>query len=111
MKARFILYLPLLACTALAAQTLPAPLPPVQESPALQGRKNQKIEHIHVEDSGASIDELRVGGQTQSITVQPKADVPAYEITPTDMARTRPADQREGLSSANGQRVWDVLKF
>ena len=80
-----------------------------QEQP--EGRKNQRVERIHVEDSGASIDELRYGGQTQSIMVQPKADVPAYEIQPTDLARSRPADHRDGIGSATGQRVWNVLKF
>ena len=55
--------------------------------------------------------ELRVGGQTQSITVQPKANVPSYEIQPTDMARSRPADNRDGMSSATGKRVWNVLGF
>ena len=54
---------------------------------------------------------MRYGGQTQSITVQPKADVPEYEIQPTDLARSRPADHRDGMSSATGQRVWNVFKF
>ena len=67
-----------------------------QEDPADKpvGRKNQKIERIHVEDNGSKVDELRVGGQTQQIVVQPKARVPAYEIRPRD-----------------GQRVWNVLGF
>jgi hypothetical protein len=99
---------PLLVCTALAAQTVPpAPSP----TPAADGRKNQRVERIHHEDKGSVIDELRYGGQTQSITVQPKADVPEYEIQPTDLARSRPADHRDGLSSATGQRVWNVFRF
>jgi hypothetical protein len=107
MYPRFILLAPLLAWTALAAQTVPAP-----QSPApVEGRKNQRIERIHVEDGGARIDELRYGGQTQSIVVQPKADVPEYEIQPTDLARSRPADHRDGLSNATGQRVWNLFRF
>ena len=35
------------------------------------GRRNQKIERIRIEDAGNVIDEVRDGGQTQSITVQP----------------------------------------
>lgn len=93
----------------MAAQT--AATPPVQESPPLEGRKNQRIERIQVEDAGVKIEELRVGGQTQSITVQPKANVPEYEIQPTDLARSRPADNRDGLGSATGQRVWNVFRF
>jgi len=111
MHPRFLLLVPLLACTALAAQTVPAPAPQVQESSRPEGRKNQKVELIHVEDDGAIIDEVRYAGQTQSIKVQPKANVPGYEIQPTDMARSRPADHRDGMSSATGQRVWNVLNF
>jgi starvation-inducible outer membrane lipoprotein len=110
MHARLLLIAPLLACAALAAQTVPAP-PLVQETQGTEGRKNQKVQRIRVEDGGAVIDEVRYGGQTQSITVQPKANVPEYEIQPTDLARSRPADNRDGMSSATGQRVWNVFKF
>jgi hypothetical protein len=102
-----MLLAPLLACAAVAAQTVP---PPEAPAPA-EGRKNQRIERIHHEDAGARIDELRYGGQTQSIVVQPKADVPEYEIQPTDLARSRPADHRDGMSSATGQRVWNLFRF
>jgi hypothetical protein len=110
MRPSLLLLVPLLASTALAAQTVPAP-PLVQESQPLDGRKNQRVQKIHVEDAGASIDEIRYGGQTQSITVQPKANVPGYEIAPTDMGRSRPADHRDGMGSATGQRVWNLFKF
>jgi hypothetical protein len=76
-----------------------------------EGRQNQKIERIRIEDGGSRIDELRYGGQTQSITVQPKADVPEYGIQPPDLARVRPGDQRDGMGNAAGQRFWNVLKF
>ena len=82
----------------------------IEREGTLDPRKNQKIERIRVEDAGNRIDELRVGGQTQNITVQPKADVPAYEIQPSDLARDRPADSREGMS-ARKQRVWNVFGF
>ncbi len=102
----FIFSCVVLACGTLHAQALPAdPQPPAE------GRRNQKIERIRVEDGGARIDELRIGGQTQSITVQPKANVPEYEFQPTDLARSRPADNRDGLSSPSSQRVWNILKF
>lgn len=54
----------------------------------------QRTERIHVEDAGASIDELRVGGETRSITVQPRGGMPAYEIAP-----------------GSGERNWKVLSF
>jgi len=105
-----MLLAPFLAWTALAAQTVPAP-PLVQESQQTEGRKNQKVERIRTEDAGVRIDEVRYGGQTQSIVVQPKADVPEYEIQPTDLSRARPGDHRDGMSNATGQRVWNVFKF
>jgi hypothetical protein len=76
----------------------------------LDPRKNQKIERIHVEDAANRIDELRVGGETRSIVVQPKSAMPAYEIQPDDLARSRPADSRDGLAGRK-QRVWNVLGF
>jgi hypothetical protein len=79
-------------------------------SEPLEPRKNQKIERIVVEDAGSRVDELRVGGETKSITVQPKAAVPAYEMLPSDLARSRPADRRDGMASGS-QRVWNVLDF
>jgi hypothetical protein len=109
MHPRFLLLAPLLACAAAVAQTAPAALP-VQQAPQLEGRENQKVEHIRVEDDAVVIDEVRYAGQTQSVKVKPKA-APEYEIQPTDMARTRPGDHRDGLSSATGKRVWNVLDF
>ncbi|RZL64873.1 MAG: hypothetical protein EOP81_06755 [Variovorax sp.] len=107
-----------LACAAplfaAHAQTAPqpAPAPPdVQATPgADEGRKTQKVENIHVEDSGASVDEVRYGGRTQSITVQPKANVPGYQVLPDDGGRSRQG-AGETSSSGNGPRVWNVLKF
>lgn len=82
----------------------------IEREGTLDPRSNQKIERIRIEDAGNRIDELRVGGQTQSVTVQPKADVPAYEIQPDDMARSRPSENRDGLA-ARKQRVWNVFSF
>ena len=108
MRAPCLLLLSLAAWTTVSAQTS-APL--VQDQQQADPRRNQKIERIHIEDNGARIDELRVGGQTQSITVQPKANVPEYEFQPTDLARSRPADNRDGLSSPSSQRVWNLFRF
>ena len=97
-----------LACMA-AAQT-PAAVPAPPES--LEGRQNQKIARIRHEDAGSRIDEVRVGGQTPSITVQPKVEgLPAYDVQPASMLRGRPRDPREGLDNAGGQRSWNVLRF
>lgn len=96
------------------AQTPPpqsASAAPAAESQPLDGRRNQKIEHITVEDRGAKVDEVRYGGVTQSITVQPKdSALPSYDIQPTDGTRQR-TGATDGNSSSGGQRVWNVLKF
>jgi hypothetical protein len=54
----------------------------------------KRTERILVEDAGSRIDELRVGGETRSITVQPKGGAPAYQIQPV-----------------SGARSWNVLAF
>ena len=48
----------------------------------------KRTERIRIEDAGARIDELRVGGETLSITVQPKGGMPTYQIAPTSGARS-----------------------
>jgi hypothetical protein len=81
------------------------------ENTGALGRQNQKIEHIRIEDKGATVDEMRYGGQTQSITVKPKSDMPSYEVRPNDGSRTAPPGQAETGANGNGPRVWNVLKF
>ncbi len=114
------LWLTLLAALPLAAavaQTpVPAPAgaaPATPQAPARIQRRDQAIERIRTEDTGARIDELRVGGETQKITVQPKAGVPAYEIKPAEGARgAAPAAAPAAAGGdTNGSRVWNVLKF
>ncbi|SIP92891.1 hypothetical protein [Pseudacidovorax sp. RU35E] len=84
---------------------------PTAESQPLDGRRNQKIEHITVEDRGAKVDEVRYGGVTQSITVQPKdSALPSYDIQPGDGTRQR-SGATDGTSSNAGKRVWNVMKF
>ncbi len=54
----------------------------------------QRAERIHVEDAGARIDELRIGGETKTIVVQPKGGMPAYQIQP-----------------GSGERSWKIANF
>lgn len=73
------------------------------------GAIEQKVERIRLEDQGSTIDEVRIGGQTRSITVQPGVtNLPEYEVQPSDGARNRP---RSGSESTTGPRVWNVIKF
>lgn len=53
------------------------------------------------------IEELRVRGETQQITVQSKASgVRSYQIVPAAAGRDLSQDRRN-----TGQRVWSVLSF
>lgn len=66
----------------------------------------QRVERIEIQDSGNRIDELRVGGQTRSIRVEPKSGTPAYDV--------QPGNPRQSLDSANGNsgpRTWKILHF
>ncbi len=75
------------------------------------GRLNQRTQRIQVEDAGSRVDEVRVGGQTQSISVQPKAgNMPSYEVQSPDGARSR-AGANSGAETSTAPRVWNVLKF
>jgi hypothetical protein len=72
---------------------------------------DQRIERIEVQDAGARIHELRVGGETQTITVQPANGMPAYEVVPANGARHRAIDGRDGGQGSVGARVWKLLNF
>ena len=102
-----LVFVGLLACTGFAgAQTgTPAAKPPstpAADPPALApattsqpgSRSNQLIERIRVEGGTTQIDEVRVGGETRSITVQPRSGLPAYDVQP-----------------ATGARAWKVFGF
>ena len=107
----------LIACAANSAfaQTGTASAPAVSASGTAAGsageRPEPSIQRIRTEDAGTRIDELRVGGETQSITVQPKTgpNTPAYEVKPSDSAKGNALSQSSG--DTNGSRVWNVLKF
>ena len=65
----------------------------------------KRTEHIVVEDKGSRIEELRVGGETKTITVQPKGGMPAYEVLPEN------GTSGNANGGTTGSRVWKVLGF
>jgi len=115
MRAAPLLLLLSLAAGPVLAQSLPAtpiegaPGTPIEGAPdAPPDRTNQRVERIRIEDEGSRVDELRIGGQTRSITVTPKVtEMPAYEVQPTEGERAR---NRSG-SEITGPRVWNIRKF
>ena len=88
-----------LSCVSLCCAQSPAPVakasaPRIASSSTITAAVETRTERIRVEDSGARIDELRVGGETKTIDVQPKGSLPAYQIAP-----------------GSGERSWKILSF
>ena len=118
MRAPTLFFTAVLASAAAWAQpsteSAPAAAPApsqqtTQENSAAPSRQNQRIERIRDEDAGSRVDELRVGGQTQNINVQPKVGkMPSYEVKPGNAAKD--GINQNGSDGTNGRRVWN-LKF
>ena len=104
---RAVLLLSLFLTCAGLSQAQTSPPAPAAAGPAAQ-RPEKRTENIRVEDAGTRIDEVRVGGETTSITVTPKGGLPEYEIVPSDGIHNPPTGNRD---SAGGSRVWKILGF
>lgn len=63
-----------------------------------------------VEDGRARIEEVRIRGRLQKVTVAPKGVAPGYEILTGDGSRDL-ADGTDSSRGATGKRVWNVLRF
>lgn len=99
---KIFLYIAAFAASAATAQTLPEN----HETPS----RDQRIERITHEDKASRIEELREGGQTRRITVQPKGEgMPAYEVEPAQ--RTHGAGAASGGSGTNGRSTWRAFEF
>ena len=90
---------------ALSAATL---LTACASSPnSAPGSVDASTQHLVSEDDHVRIDELRVRGQTQRLSVQNKGSgAPGYDILPPTGGHD-PSKSRD----ATGQRVWPVLSF
>ena len=106
----------ILALAAAAAASAQAPAPAASPAAASSGAavtrdelqldpRTQRVEHIRTEDAGSRVDEVRAGGETKSITVQPKANVPPYSVQPADPTNMSHGEAGPG---APGRRVWKV---
>ncbi|MCZ2499254.1 hypothetical protein GN316_21055 [Xylophilus sp. Kf1] len=98
----------LLAPAAVFAQAAP-PVEPIEGPAPRTPRVEQKVERLRVADEGTEIDEVRYGGQTQSITVQPRG-VKEYDVAPTVGPRRRAAE-RDGGDASGGARTWKMIGF
>ena len=68
------------------------------------------VKRTVIDDGRARIEELRVRGQLQKVTVAPKGGVPGYEILLGDGAHPIGDDPGTSRGSA-GKRVWNVFRF
>jgi hypothetical protein len=83
------------------------------EEVPVSGRQSEpKIQRLVTEDDATRIEELRVRGQTQSITVTPKkgAIQKPYEILPANDGRDM-SYNGQATRGAAGKSVWRVLNF
>ena len=99
---QFLPFLLLVACTAASAQGL--------EAPATRQPAEPVVQRIVVEDEGARIEELRVRGQVQRITVKPK-NAREYEIVAPVGGRDPSQNRANQQPGAGGQRVWKLFNF
>ena len=97
----FILVCLVLPC---AAQQAPAAPPPAGEP---------EVQRTVIEDSGARIEELRVRGQVQRITVAPKGGGKRYEILTGNGLTDIPGGVNAGRGAAGtaGKSAWNVFAF
>ena len=108
---RALLLLAGLSCAFAHAQNPATPAGQPADPAAAAPRTEKRIERIRTEDAGSRVDEVRYGGETQSITVQTKSGLPEYEIVPSNGARNRPIGERDAASGSSGQRVWKLFDF
>ena len=82
-----------------------------QEASTARTAVEPVVKHTVIEDEGARIEELKVRGQTQRISVTPKVGPrQVYEIIPGDGGRDL-SDGAGATRGAAGKRVWRVMSF
>ena len=96
-----------ISLSAMPAHAADGPVP-AAETPLANGEP--AVRHTVIDDGRTRIEELRVRGQLQRITVEPKGRAPAYEIVTGDGAPDF-ADGAGGSRGAAGKRVWNVFRF
>ena len=70
------------------------------------------VKRTVIDDSSARIEELRVRGQLQKVTVHPKDGAPGYEIIITSGSPEQAFSAGQaGSRGSSGKRVWNLLQF
>jgi hypothetical protein len=97
---------------------VPAPVPaalppeaPLDVSAAADRATNEPVvKRTVIDDKHTHIEELRVRGQLQKVTVAPKDGAPGYQVI-TDANSRDLSTGATNSRGATGQRVWDLLHF
>ena len=102
------------AARAPAASSQPAAVSrsaPIEASASLDRAADEPaVQRTVIDNRQTHIEELRVRGRLQKITVVPKGGAPAYEVITDD----DPRGLGENINNARGpvgRRVWKVLNF
>jgi hypothetical protein len=100
------------AALVLALLSPPAPAADVAVAKsAAQGVADARVSITVIEDDSTHIEETRVRGQTQKVTVQAKnSKAPSYEIIMGDGSRDL-SDGPGSTRGAAGKRVWNIFNF
>jgi hypothetical protein len=80
-----------------------------EQQPAAARDGEPRVQHTVIEDDATRIEELKVRGQTQRMTVTPKG-LKSYEILPADQGRDM-SDSAGSQRGAAGKRVWRIITF
>jgi hypothetical protein len=101
------------AVVAYAADAPPATRAPASAeatAPADGLRSEPVVKRTVIDDDLVHIEELRVRGQLQKVTVESKGRAPGYEILVGDGSRDLSSGANTSRGAA-GQRVWNVFRF
>ena len=111
--AAAVLIVPGLLAVAQTTAPVIAAVPVLPDAPATaaSGVAEPAIRRTVIDDKGTHIEELRVRGQLQKVTVDNKGRAPNYEVLTHDGARDIADGGIVGLGGAAGKRVWNVLRF
>ncbi|MDO5652845.1 MAG: hypothetical protein Q4G39_01940 [Brachymonas sp.] len=83
-----------------------APASPQSTETVVENEKGKPVKHITHSDAGSTINEVREGADTKSVTVKPAYNAPRYDIVP-DARSGQPGN----YGNQGGKRVWRVLSF
>ena len=98
------------APAAIIVQTPGAPLTESADVDRLRAGE-PKVQRTVIDERLSKVEELRVRGQLQKVTVDNKGHAPNYEVLTHDGARDIADGGIVGLGGAAGKRVWNVLRF